>query len=104
MTIDSRQYNGLCSCGKEHKMETELAIIESGCLKNLGIYLQRNGLVGITVAIYDQNTYEATADRHPQVDYEIILSPANLHADEHGVSLLMEKMPENADVLIAIGS
>ncbi|MBQ9735825.1 MAG: sn-glycerol-1-phosphate dehydrogenase [Clostridia bacterium] len=104
MTIDSLQYNGICRCGKEHRMETEFAMIESGCLKNLSGYLSKYGIQGYTVAVYDENTYAATADRHPSVDLDIILDPTDLHANEHGVSLLMEKLPSCAEVLIAIGS
>ena len=104
MIIDSLQYNGMCGCGREHRMETELAIIEGGCLKNLADYLKKYGIQGYTVAVYDENTYAATADRHPSVDFDIILDPNDLHANEHGVSLLMEKLPPCAKVLIAIGS
>lgn len=104
MIIDSLQYNGACGCGKEHRMETEFAIIESGCLKNLADYLTKYGIQGYTVAVYDENTYAATADRHPGVDLEIILDPTDLHANEHGVSLLMEQLPSCAEVLIAIGA
>ena len=104
MIIDSLQYNGMCGCGKEHRMETEFAMIESGCLKHLGDYLAKYGIQGYTVAVYDKNTYAATADRHPSVDLDIILDPTDLHANEHGVSLLMEKLPSCAEVLIAIGS
>ena len=104
MIIDSLQYNGMCGCGKEHRMETEFAIIESGCLKNLADYLTKYGIQGYTVAVYDENTYAATADRHPSVDLDIILDSTDLHANEHGVSLLMEKLPSCAEVLVAIGS
>ena len=104
MIIDSLQYNGKCGCGKEHRMETELAVIESGCLKNLADYLAKYGICGYTVAVYDENTYAATADRRPSVDLDIILDPTDLHANEHGVSLFMEKLPQNAKVLIAVGS
>ena len=104
MIIDSLKYNGMCHCGKEHRMETEFAIIESGCLKNLSYYLTEHKIEGYTVAVYDMNTYAATADRHPRVDFEIVLDPTDLHANEHGVSLLMEKLPSCAEVLIAIGS
>ena len=104
MIIDSLQYNGLCSCGKEHRMETELAVIESGCLKKLSYYLEEYKMQGYTVAVYDKNTYEATSDRHPAVDFEIILDPTDLHANEHGVELLEQKLPDKAEVLIAIGS
>lgn len=104
MIIDSLQYNGMCRCGKEHRIETEFAMIEKGSLKNLGEYLTKYGIHGYTVAVYDENTYAATADRQPSVDMEIILDPTDLHANERGVSLLMEKLPSCAEVLIAIGS
>ena len=38
MVIDSLIYNGMCSCGKEHKMKTDFCIIESGCLKDIKKY------------------------------------------------------------------
>lgn len=104
MIIDSLKYNGLCTCGKTHKMETVFSVVEGGCLKNLWTYLRQYGLTGCTAAIYDENTYKATADRHPQVDFEIILKPDNLHANEHGVQLLSQQLPEEAEVLLAIGS
>ena len=104
MIIDSQQYNGLCSCGKEHKMETELAIVESGCLKNVSEYMAKYGIKGNTVAVYDENTYRATKGKHPSVDKEIILDPTDLHANERGVETLMAHLPQNVEVLIAIGS
>ena len=104
MIIDSKKYNGKCSCGKEHKMTTEFCIIEAGCLKNIHEYIHKCGLEGFCVAIYDENTYNATKDVHPKVDKEIILPAENLHADNHGVELALAKIPENCDCLIAIGS
>ena len=62
MIIDSKQYNGLCSCGKSHQMETEFCLVESGCLRQAEEYLEKYGLRGYTVAVYDENTYAATAD------------------------------------------
>lgn len=104
MVIDSRQYNGLCTCGKDHRMETAFCIIEGGCLKNIDIYLKEYGLNGYTVAVYDENTYLATADRHPRVDAEVVLPAEDLHANEHGVQLLLERLPRQARCLIAVGS
>lgn len=104
MIIDSLKYNGSCSCGKEHKMETAFSVIESGCLKNIRRYMRKYNLQGYTVAVYDENTYKATADRHPDTDLEIILNPENLHANEHGVELLLKQLPQNTQVLIAVGS
>jgi len=104
MIIESLKYNGLCSCGREHKMETVFSVIESGCLKNVNDYMQKYNLGGYTVAVYDKNTYKATEGIHPKADFEVVLSPENLHADEHGVELLLKQLPQNAEVLIAVGS
>lgn len=104
MIINSLEYNGQCLCGKEHKMVTELSVVESGCLFRLNEYLQRFGLNGFAVAVYDENTYKATEGRHPSVDFEVILNPENLHANEHGVELLKQELPKEAKILIAIGS
>lgn len=104
MIIDSKKYDGLCSCGKTHKMETLFCLIENGCLYNIDKYTERYGLSGYSVAVYDENTYKATKDRHPQVDLEVVLSAENLHADEHGVELLLSRLPEKIGYLIAVGS
>lgn len=104
MIIDSKKYNGMCSCGKEHKMTTEFCIIKSGCMANADTYISRYGLNGFSVAIYDENTYNATKDTHLKADKEIILPSENLHADNHGVALAMAQIPEKCSYLIAIGS
>lgn len=104
MIIDSKKYNGSCSCGHDHKMTTEFCVIEAGCLKNADEYISKYDLKGMSVAIYDENTYKATEGRHPKADVEIVLPPEGLHADNHGVALAMEKMPENCDYMIAVGS
>ena len=104
MIIDSLEYNGKCSCGREHQMVTEFSVIENGCIFKLNEYLNKFGLNGFAVAVYDENTYKATNDRHPKVDCEVILDSYDLHANEHGVELLKSKLPDEAAVLIAIGS
>lgn len=104
MIIDSKQYNGLCSCGKNHEMATEFCLIESGCLKDVFAYISRYGLKGYCVAVYDENTYKATADRHPQVDLEVVLPAKDLHANEHGVDLLLAELPEETEIILAIGA
>lgn len=104
MIIDSKQYNGLCACGRNHAMETAFCIVESGCLKKVRAYMDQYEIKGYTVAVYDENTYQATADRHPIVDGEVILPAADLHANEHGVAELVKRLPAQAEVLLAIGS
>ena len=107
MIIDSLNYNGMCSCGKEHTMQTELSVVERGCLKKIDFYLEKYGISGTRVAVYDENTYKATADRHPSCELEVILDPRGLHANEHGVDAFMKKLDEyggKVGVLLAIGS
>ena len=104
MIIDSKKYNGVCACGHTHTMSTEFCIIERGCLKNIEAYIKKYGLRGYSVAIYDENTYNAIGISHPAVDKEIILPKKDLHADNHGVALLKEKLPKTCGYLIAVGS
>jgi len=104
MIIDSTNYKKQCSCGKVHTMETALAVIEPGCLLKIEEYLEKFGLTGYRVAVYDENTYQASDGKHPKADMEVILDPTDLHANEHGVELLMDRLPQEAKVLIAVGS
>lgn len=104
MIIYSKKYNGDCSCGKYHKMTTECCIIEAGCLECADKYISQNGLSGKSVAIYDENTYAATKGMHPKADIEVVLPPDNLHADNHGVAMALNRIPEECGYLIAIGA
>lgn len=104
MYIDSKQLSGICSCGREHIMITEFCVIEQGCMARLPQYLAQVGLGGVSVSIYDENTYYAKGLTRPAADYEIILPADSLHADDHGVELLTERLPAHCDFLIAIGS
>lgn len=104
MIIDSKKYNGNCPCGKSHIMQTELSVIEKDCLKKADAYFKKLGINGKIVAVYDENTYKATCDRHITADCEVVLNPENLHANEHGVELLMQSLDDKADVLVAVGS
>ena len=105
MIIDSKQYNGVCECGRAHAMTTEICYIEAGALFNVNRYISECGISGVGAAIYDENTYEAVKDRLPDVKYQIILPAEGLHADNHGVDLLTERLPEEGvDYLIAVGA
>ncbi len=104
MIIDSKKYNGACECGHNHEMSTQFCIIERGCMKNIAAYIESYGLSGTSVAIYDENTYNAEGLIRPRGDFEIILPKENLHADDRGVELLKARLPEKCDYMIAIGS
>lgn len=104
MTFDSKEYSGLCSCGKNHELDTKFCVIERGALKRLAEYMADYSLSGFTAAVYDENTYQATENSRPNVDFEVILPSENLHANEHGVDLLLKNLPNKAKILVAIGS
>ena len=104
MVIDSRQYSGLCTCGRDHAMETEAAIVEAGCLGKLEQYFAEYGITGFRTVIYDRNTYQAEGVARPAADQEIVLDPNGLHANEKGVAMVMDQLSEQAQVLVAIGS
>lgn len=104
MRFDSKVYAGQCACGRAHSLETKFCVIESGALKSIKKWMDEYKINGFTVAVYDENTYLATRDRHPNVDFEVILPADHLHANEHGVDLLLARLPIEAQVLIAIGS
>ena len=104
MIIDSKIYAGACTCVREHPMDTKLSVVEAGCLKDLDEYISRCGLSGFRVVIYDENTYAAAGMVPIEADQQIILCPENLHANEHGVELVMSQLSEQADYLVAVGS
>ena len=104
MIVDSKVYSGLCSCGKEHEMVTRAAIIESGCMKKLDKILAEYGIGGKRCALYGENSYAATADRHPEAEQEIILKSQGLHANEISTAEVLEKLESDVEVILAIGS
>ena len=104
MIIDSARYNGPCGCGRSHEMTTKLAFIEAGAMGRFEEYMEKYALAGKRVAVYDENTYRAEGLVRPAADAEVVLPPKNLHADEHGTALALSRLPEDAEVLIAVGS
>lgn len=104
MIIDSKQYNGPCSCGRSHQMATRLAVIEPGCLADFDRYLFEAGLTGKRAAIYDENTCQAKNLRRPAASQEIVLSPENLHANETATAEVLSRLDPDVEVLVAVGS
>lgn len=104
MVIDSKQYGGLCSCGRDHQLETRAAIVEAGCLGKFDAYMAEYGIEGFRTVVYDEHTYSAPGVVRPAADQEVVLNPDGLHANETGVALLMEQISDQCQVLIAVGS
>ena len=105
MIINASEYNGLCSCGCDHKMITEWTVIERGCLKKLKEYC-KTFFPNTTkiVAVYDKNTYAATFDRHETEINHIIIPFEEVHANEDAVAYVMDNLAEGTELLVAIGS
>lgn len=103
MILDAKQLSEVCSCGKSHKMLTRAAVIEPGALHHLESYLAQYGITGSCCAIYDENTYAATKDRHPPVQQKIILPAPELHADEYATEKVLKQLSGEVNVLLAIG-
>lgn len=104
MIIDSKIYSGPCSCGREHPMATQMAVVEAGCLAQLDAHIAGCGLSGFRVVVYDENTRHAPGMVSIRADQEIVLDPENLHANEHGVALVMDQLSNRAEYLVAVGS
>ncbi len=92
-----------CTCGKNHITTIQKIVIESGCLPDLNKHLKELGYTEQVTAVYDSNTYHASGLKRPNVSGEIIIPAEGLHADEHGVELLMNRL-SNPQLLVAIGS
>lgn len=104
MIIDSSVYSGQCPCGRNHPMDTKLSVVEAGCLNKLDEYIENCGLSGFRTVIYDENTIRAAGMVSIAADQQIVLNPDNLHANEHGVALVMDQLSEKAEYLVAVGS
>ena len=104
MIIDSSVYSGKCTCGRDHAMETKLAVIERGVLTRFDSYLERYGINGFRTAVYDSNTYHAEGLTRPRADFEAVLDATDLHGNEHGVAALKAILPAQTKVLVAVGS
>ena len=104
MFVDSTVYSGDCSCGRSHDMVTKAAVIESGALFRFEEYAKRFGLSGKRCVLYDENTYAATEGRHPFGEQEIVMCPENLHANEISTAWVLERLENDVEVIIAVGS
>ena len=104
MVIDCSKYAGKCACGREHTMETRAAVIEPGCLFEFEKYLAEFGVTGKRCALYGENSYVATADRHPRAEQQIVLDPTGLHANEISTAEVLAKLEGDVEVIVAVGS
>ena len=104
MVIDCSKYAGKCACGREHTMETRAAVIEPGCLFEFEKYMAEFNVAGKRCALYGENSYAATADRHPRAEQEIVFDPTGLHANEVSTAEVLAKLEGDVEVIVAVGS
>lgn len=104
MNIDLKAYGGPCECGREHSMVTRRVVIEAGCLSGLEQLMEENGISGKRCVIYGEHGYEATGDRHPGADQEIVLCSDGLHADENSTAEVLRRLNGDIEVIVAVGS
>ncbi|MDO4983091.1 MAG: sn-glycerol-1-phosphate dehydrogenase [Eubacteriales bacterium] len=98
------EYGGKCSCGRSHDMVTRAAVIEAGCLFEFEKYMDMFGIAGKRCTLYGNNSYKATADRHPKAEQEIVLNSEGLHANEVSTAEVLAKLEEDVEIIVAVGS
>ena len=109
MIMDCAKYAGLCECGKEHKLETKLVVVEYNATANFEKYMEQVGLAGKRRAvIYDQMIYDITMGKHIEIDesrgdQEIVLPNEGLRAEDVLIEDMMKKL-NNPEVLVAYGA
>ena len=96
-----------CDCGKVHSSEVKKIVMYPGALAELPAVIREMGDYRHVVMVCDENTYEVAGKQAEQLfDFEkaIVLDPENLHANEHGVGMVEERLPEVFDLFVAVGS
>ena len=98
----------VCSaCGRTHGSEVRKIVMGEGVLPELPAVIREMGDFRHAVMICDENTYTAagrTVEPLWAFDAVLVLPPENLHANEHGVALVTERLSDPADLLVAVGS
>ena len=102
MRIEAERYGGVCSCGGEHRMATQLCVIESGAMAGFETYMDEIGAAGKRCAVYDNHTYYAAGLRRPAAEQEIVLEAEGLHANEVSTAEVLRRLDPDVKILIAV--
>lgn len=109
MRVDTDDFGRPCRCGKEHHIEVEEILIESGAVGKLEEAMSDGFLKKYIspLLICDTNTMEATEELMEDI-YDrcqvLTLDAEELHADEHAVEIVENYMEEDIDLILAVGS
>lgn len=101
LTADS--YKVEHCCGRNHRVTLDKAVIAPGAMYGLEDLMAEQGCARRFAAVYDENTYQATAGRRPKAAREVVLRAQGLHADEHGVEALQDALGDEG-MLVAVGA
>lgn len=109
MEIDVEQFQGPCSCRRQHEITVKGIWIESGASRKLYEMLTEGELrdFAAPAIVWDENTKEAALEALEDVEEiceSVCLDCEDLHADNHGVEILEEILPEETDLILAVGS
>lgn len=111
MQVDIDRFQGICNCGREHEVTVQGIWIEEGATDRLYQMLTEEEELGdfiSPVIVWDDNTKEATKDIMEDIEdiclEDICLDSENLKADNYGIAILLENIPEDTDLIIAVGA
>lgn len=111
MQIDLDQFRKPCSCGRVHEISVQGIWVEEGAVRRLYQMLTEEEELGEFIApviVWDDNTKQASEEAMEDVAdiclEDICLESENLHANNQGVEILDENLPEETDLIIAVGS
>ncbi|BCN31449.1 sn-glycerol-1-phosphate dehydrogenase [Anaeromicropila herbilytica] len=109
MDIDVKEFSEECSCLKNHQIFVKDIMIEKDAINRLPELLQSEVYKKYQslLIVCDDNTYEVAGRKVQKLipNSKIVILPANgLHADNRGVELLLNKVPDETELLLAVGS
>lgn len=111
MNLNLEEYCGKCSCGKTHSLSTKIIIIESGASSRFkevadSLELGSGGriLCDTNTRRYADSLVDMCGSVFSDTKPVAALDAANLHADEKGVALAEEMLPEDTVWLVAAGA
>lgn len=109
MKIDISEFSKECGCGKPHHIDVKDIIVEQGAIQKLPVLLSGKDYCRYRnfAVICDDNTYLAAGKAVMELlphSTCIKLNPKGLHANEKAVGTVLERLPAETDLLLAVGS
>ncbi len=96
-----------CSCGRTHRVPIQKILLCSGALEKLPALIRELGNFQKITIICDRSTYKAAGKKAEELcsaAQTICLDPRNLHADERALEAVHRTLPDDCDLLLAVGA